>query len=58
MAPNTESVHETKKIFKCLICDNTFTQSGSLNRHIKTVHVGKKQFVCEKCDSDSSESMT
>ena len=52
MAPNTESVHETKKIFKCLICDNTFTQSGSLNRHIKTVHVGKKQFACEKCDSE------
>ena len=52
MAPNTESVHETKKIFKCLICDNTFTQSGSLNRHIKTVHVGKKQFSCEKCDSE------
>ena len=39
-----ESVHEGKKLFKCKICDSSFTQKRYMNRHIESVHEGKKPF--------------
>jgi len=43
-------VHEGLKPFKCSICDVSFTQIGSMNKHIKCVHEGQK-FNCSICNA-------
>ena len=35
--------------YPCLQCDKTFTQTGSLTRHIASVHDGRK-YPCLQCD--------
>ena len=32
--------------FKCNICDSTFTEKGSLERHIISIHEEKMFFTC------------
>ena len=34
------SVHEGKKPFKCDICDYSFSEKSSMNKHVKSVHGG------------------
>ena len=34
---------------KCKHCDKTFTQSGTLNRHVKVLHEGVR-YQCSKCE--------
>ena len=48
---NIDSVHETKKPFKCNSCDSTFEQKDSLRSHTNLVHERKKPFNCNSCDS-------
>ena len=38
-----------QKRWKCDSCSQSFTQSGSLNKHIYTVHGGHKDFKCQFC---------
>ena len=39
-----------KKPFKCDICGYSFSEKGSLKKHITSVHEGKKPFKCDLCD--------
>ena len=36
-----QQVHKEMKVFKCYICDYTFSQIGNLNAHIASVHENK-----------------
>ncbi|RWS22254.1 zinc finger protein 596-like protein [Leptotrombidium deliense] len=38
------------KSYKCLICQNSFTQRNSAYRHISTVHFKERPFQCAFCD--------
>ena len=40
-----------RKPFKCNICDASFSEKGSLNKHVASVHEGKKPFQCTICDA-------
>jgi len=40
---------EPVKNFKCYHCDKSFSQSGTLNRHIKSVHEGIR-YQCDYCE--------
>lgn len=40
---------EPVKNFKCYHCEKSFSQSGTLNRHIKSVHEGIR-YQCDFCD--------
>ena len=33
------------------VCESSFTQKPSLNKHIQAVHERKKPFKCNICDS-------
>ena len=44
MKIHVSSVHERNKPFKCEICDQTFSEKGSMNRHVARVHGEKKTF--------------
>ena len=37
-----EDRRKYKKIFKCKICEETFTQMNSMEMHVAKVHEGKK----------------
>ena len=43
------TVHERKRVFKCNICDKSFTQNCVRN-HIAMVHEKVKPFKCDVCD--------
>ena len=45
------TVHERQKPFKCLTCDASFTQRGSLKTHIETIHEEQKLYNCDICDA-------
>ena len=51
------SVHEgkrpqdSKKPFKCDICNSAFTWKSNLKTHSASVHDGKKVFDCDICDT-------
>ena len=45
---NTKEEQNTKKLFKCHICEMTFTQSEALNRH-KVWHSEAKTYSCNQC---------
>ena len=48
------SVHERKKPYKCLICDYSCFEKGTLKKHIHNVHEEKTQYKCPTCDFTSS----
>jgi len=45
---NTEEIEPVKN-FKCYHCEKSFSQSGTLNRHIKSVHEGIR-YQCDYCE--------
>ena len=54
MNNHVASVHEGRKL-KCNLCDHSFTEKGSLNRHIKASHEGMKPFKCNICDTSFAQ---
>jgi hypothetical protein len=44
-------VHLGLKPHACRHCDATFTESGSLKRHLSSVHLGLKPHECEWCEA-------
>ena len=40
---------EDQKYLKCASCEEIFTHSSYLKKHIRTVHKGHKDFKCEIC---------
>ena len=44
-------INKGKKPFKCSICDSSFSQKGTLKRHMASVHEEKKPFKCPTCDA-------
>nr|XP_046239370.1 uncharacterized protein LOC124056207 [Scatophagus argus] len=44
-APLSVSVHHP---FQCSLCDRSFSQRGSLNRHVRS-HLGVRPFPCPRC---------
>ena len=47
---------EQRKIFPCTVpgCGRSFTKSGNLTVHIRTVHQGEKRFACGETDLSNS----
>ena len=43
-------MHKGEKDHKCGSCDKAFSQSGSLNTHIKSVHEKQKNHRCIDCE--------
>ena len=43
-------LHERQRNYKCNSCGKSFTTSGYLKTHVKTIHDGKKDHECEFCD--------
>ena len=37
------------KDYKCESCGKSFSEAGSLKRHIHRVHEGHKDYKCESC---------
>ena len=35
--------------YKCNYCAKSYTESGNLKRHIKTVHLGQSNYKCDSC---------
>ena len=54
LAKHIGAIHEGNKAFKCDICDNSYSQKGSMERHVASVHEGKKPFKCYICDYSCS----
>ena len=46
----SEIREEGKKLFKCDICDQSFSQKGNLTKHTASVHDSNKSFKCGICD--------
>ena len=46
---NTMHIIGNQGNVKCKDCEKTFTQSGTLNRHVKAVHEGVR-YQCLKCE--------
>eukprot|EP00064_Thunnus_orientalis_P012402 superscaffoldBa00001897_g12437 len=44
----TDSFDEAKTKFGCSLCDRSFSQRGSLNRHVRS-HLGVRPFPCPRC---------
>lgn len=42
-------VHDWRKPYQCLMCDDTFSQNQTLKKHIDVVHDGKKLHLCSMC---------
>ena len=49
------AVHECKKLYKCMICEKSFSQKGNLNTHIVAVHEGQKSHKCSFCENNFSQ---
>ena len=49
-----EKTYEKMKPFKCDLCDKTFTDKYSLEKHCKIIHEKLKQFKCDICDKQFS----
>merc|ERR1712129_514195 len=39
--------------FQCRHCDKSFTQPGTLNRHVKVIHAGVR-YQCSKCEYEAT----
>ena len=39
---------------KCHLCDEAFTESGSLKNHLR-VHIGEKTYKCHLCNDSFSD---
>lgn len=48
------STHSDEKKFQCTICENRFTEKGSLRKHL-LIHSGEKKFQCKTCDKQFTE---
>ena len=44
------ALQKTPKSLDCPVCGQTFTQSGPLNLHVRSIHQGIKQHHCNICE--------
>ena len=44
------SVHNRKRLYACIACDQEFKSRLNRNQHIEIMHPGEKLFVCAVCD--------
>ena len=47
----------SKKPFKCMICDVSFSQKYTMKKHIAAVHEGNKPYKCDTCDASFAEKL-
>ena len=45
-----KKIHKKHAPYKCEICNQSFTQKGNLDTHIKKIHEEFEPFKCEICD--------
>ena len=55
LKPQDNMMQETCKEYKCKYCIKSFSQGGSLNRHIHTIHDGHKDHKCKICGKSFSD---
>ena len=55
MSRHAAAVYESKKPFKCIICDYNCSQKGNLATHFALVHEEKKSFKCSTCGYNCSK---
>ena len=49
-------LHEEQKNYKCESCGKSYTESGSLKKHIKIIHKGKRNYKCDSCGKSFTQS--
>ena len=55
LSRHAAAVYESKKPFKCIICDYNCSQKGNLATHFALVHEEKKSFKCSTCGYNCSK---
>ena len=48
-------IHEDHKDLKCEFCGNSFSEEGTLEKHIHKIHEARKYHNCKCCDNFFSE---
>ena len=41
-------------VFKCGICQKSFSRQGNLRKHVSSVHEGRRDFKCQTCQKSYS----
>ena len=49
------SALDRKRLFKCKVCEKSFSQKGNMSTHMSSVHDEKTAFECKVCEKMFSQ---
>ena len=55
---NLNTIHEGERLFKCNVCDSSFSQKSALKAHVASYHEGKKPFQCTACNASFAQNVS